>query len=90
MIKSKLDKVEILSGYEGNAFSFTGDARKDILSITAVHPMRKDAVQQLLEKDKADWKVIDNLLQNEELIETGYGGNVYYLRSFKRFRRQEP
>ena len=36
---SKLPRVEYLIGYEGNAFAATGDARQDLLSITAVHPM---------------------------------------------------
>jgi wyosine [tRNA(Phe)-imidazoG37] synthetase (radical SAM superfamily) len=46
------DKVEFLIGYEGNAFAFTGDVKEDLLSITAVHPMRKEAVAELLKKAK--------------------------------------
>ncbi|MGD9381233.1 MAG: radical SAM protein, partial [Candidatus Thorarchaeota archaeon] len=32
------EKVELLIGYEGNAFSSTGDFEADLLSITSVHP----------------------------------------------------
>lgn len=39
----KSPKEEDLIGYEGNAFAFTGDVEEDLLSITAVHPMREDA-----------------------------------------------
>jgi wyosine [tRNA(Phe)-imidazoG37] synthetase (radical SAM superfamily) len=39
-----------LIGYEGSAFAFTGDVREDLLSITAVHPMREEAVRELLRK----------------------------------------
>ena len=46
----RLDNVEYLIGYEGNAFAFTGDVEQDILSITAVHPMRGQAVRELLAK----------------------------------------
>jgi len=42
---SKIPDVEYLIGYEGNSFSNTGNSRDDILNITAVHPMREDAIQ---------------------------------------------
>ena len=35
-----LDRVECLTGHETTDFSFTGDPAEDILSITAVDPMR--------------------------------------------------
>jgi len=38
IFKEKIPEVELLTGYEGNAFSSTGNFRDDILSITAVHP----------------------------------------------------
>jgi len=44
----RLSKVEYLIGYEGNAFASTGNATNDLLSITAVHPMREEAVKELL------------------------------------------
>jgi wyosine [tRNA(Phe)-imidazoG37] synthetase (radical SAM superfamily) len=73
-------KVEYLIGYEGNAFAFSGDIKEDLLSITAVHPMREEAVKQLLKKSGATWKVIDELLKNGELVRLEYEGNVYYIR----------
>ncbi|MFV9673307.1 MAG: radical SAM protein, partial [Acidimicrobiia bacterium] len=38
--------VEYLVGYEGDAFTATGDPRTDLLGITAVHPMRASAVKE--------------------------------------------
>jgi len=73
-------KVEYLIGYEGNAFAFSGNIKEDLLSITAVHPMREEAVKQLLKKSGATWKVIDELLKNGELVRLEYEGNVYYIR----------
>jgi len=35
-------------GYEGNAFASTGNVEEDLLSITAVHPMREEGVKKLL------------------------------------------
>jgi wyosine [tRNA(Phe)-imidazoG37] synthetase (radical SAM superfamily) len=74
------EKVEYLIGYEGNAFAFSGNIKEDLLSITAVHPMREEAVKQLLKKSGATWKVVDELLKNGELVRLEYEGNVYYMR----------
>jgi hypothetical protein len=67
-------------GYEGNAFASTGNIEEDLMSITAVHPMREEAVMELLTKAGADWRVILKLLLERELIELRYEGNRYYMR----------
>lgn len=72
--------VEFLLGYEGNEFAFTGNVEKDLLSITSVHPMRKDAVEEFLRKAEADWSVIERLIKENKLIEIEYGGNKFYMR----------
>ncbi|MGC9346315.1 MAG: radical SAM protein [Candidatus Bathyarchaeales archaeon] len=74
------DRIEYLIGYEGNAFAFTGRVEEDLLSIMAVHPMRKEAVVEFLKKANADWRVIEKLLDDDELIELEYKGNKYYMR----------
>jgi len=74
------DRVEYLIGYEGNAFASTGDIREDLLSITAVHPMREEAVKELLRKNGVGWQIIDELLRNGELVKLEYEGNTYYIR----------
>ena len=74
------DRVEYLIGYEGNAFASSGKADEDLLSITAVHPLREEAVMELLRKADADWRVIQKLLRERELIELPYEGNKYYMR----------
>jgi wyosine [tRNA(Phe)-imidazoG37] synthetase (radical SAM superfamily) len=84
LLGEKVNQVEYLTGYEGNAFASTGNVEADIMSITAVHPMRKDAVDVLLERSGTDWEVVDNLLSNNKLIETEYGGHKFYLRKFNR------
>ena len=72
--------VEYLIGYEGNAFAFTGNVEEDLLSITSVHPMRKDAVNELLAKAKADWDAIEKLITQDKLIQLEYGNNKFYMR----------
>ena len=74
------DRVEFLIGYEGNAFAFTGRVEEDLLSITAVHPMRKEAVEEFLKKANTDWRVIERLFEEDKLVELEYEGNKYYMR----------
>jgi wyosine [tRNA(Phe)-imidazoG37] synthetase (radical SAM superfamily) len=75
-----LDRVECLLGYEGNAFASSGDAEADLLSITAVHPMREDAVVQLLADSDSGWEIVDRLIQQRDLVELNYRGKRFYLR----------
>jgi wyosine [tRNA(Phe)-imidazoG37] synthetase (radical SAM superfamily) len=74
------NRVEYLMGYEGNVFASTGNVEEDLLSITAVHPMREEAVEKLLEKADADWQVVEKLLGENKLVELEYEGNTYYMR----------
>jgi len=74
------DRVEYLIGYEGNAFAFTGNVKEDLLSIMAVHPMRKEAVEEFLKKSCANWYVIEKLLEENKLVELEYEGKKYYMR----------
>jgi len=74
------DKLEYLIGYEGNAFSFTGRVEEDLLSITSVHPMRKEAVKEFLKKTDTSWSIIEKLLRENKLVELEYSGKLYYIR----------
>jgi len=85
--KLDADRVEYLIGYEGNAFAFTGRVEEDLLSITAVHPMRKEAVKEFLKKANTDWRVIEKILEEDKLIELGYEGSKYYMRRLSSRRK---
>ena len=78
------DKVEYLVGYEGNEFSSSGNVVEDILSITAVHPMREDAILEYLRNVDADFSVIDEMVSSGRLIVTEYCGKRFYLRNLKK------
>jgi wyosine [tRNA(Phe)-imidazoG37] synthetase (radical SAM superfamily) len=82
IISEKIKRVELLTGYEGNTFSATGNLRKDILSITSVHPMREDAVTHMLSRYGKDRRFIDQMIKNEELIKSSYKEHTFYLRKF--------
>ena len=76
----RISGVEYLIGYEGNAFAFTGNVDEDLLDITAVHPMREEAVKKLLLKAKVDWSVIDRLIAQDKLVETKYKHKKFVMR----------
>jgi wyosine [tRNA(Phe)-imidazoG37] synthetase (radical SAM superfamily) len=82
LFKEKLDQIECLIGYEGNAFAFTGEVEEDILSITSVHPMREEALKDFLKRAKSDWSTILKLINKGQLVETDYKGNKFYIRKF--------
>jgi len=80
IMSGQLDHVEYLIGYEGNEFAFTGDVQEDLLSITAVHPMREDAVGEFLERANSDWEVVHRLVAQDELVKTEFEGRKFYVR----------
>ena len=84
LFKEKVDQVECLIGYEGNAFAFTGEVEEDILSITSVHPMREEALKDFLKRAKSDWSAIDRLIKQGQLVESEYKGHKFYIRKFKK------
>ena len=82
--------VEYLIGYEGNAFAFTGNVEEDLLSITSVHPMRKDAVKEYLLKAHAGWESVEKLIEERKLVEVNHRGNKFYLRKFQHKKTHQP
>jgi len=82
--KEKVDHVEYVIGYEGNAFAFTGEAEEDILSITSVHLMREEALKDFLKRAKSNWSLIERLIKQGKLVESEYKGHKFYIRKFKK------
>ena len=72
--------AEYLIGYEGNAFAYTGNVEDDLLSITSVHPMREEGVEEFLTKAKADWNIIKRLIKEDKLVELEYKDKKFYMR----------
>jgi len=80
VFKERLSNVEYLIGYEGNAFASTGNVVEDLLSITAVHPMREDAVAEFLKRAGIGWKSVQDLIESRNLVELKYHGKKFYMR----------
>jgi wyosine [tRNA(Phe)-imidazoG37] synthetase (radical SAM superfamily) len=83
IFSDRVGPVEYLIGYEGNAFTFTGNVAEDLLSITAVHPMREEAVNEFLARAGAGWPVVDHLVTQNQLVKVDYQGRTFYLRKLQ-------
>ena len=83
ILSKRVGHVEHLTGYEGNAFAFTGSVAEDLLSITAVHPMREEAVREFLARAGADWSTVRELITQGQLVQTEYQGRTFYMRKLR-------
>lgn len=77
-------RPELLTGAERGSFGFSGDVVEDILSTSAVHPMRKESVEELLERAGRGWDVVQSLIESGELKEVTYRGKTFYMRTLKK------
>jgi wyosine [tRNA(Phe)-imidazoG37] synthetase (radical SAM superfamily) len=77
-------EVELLTGYEGEDFASSGDFQRDILAITAVHPLRESALRTMAEKAGSDMGVVTNLVRSGALRRVEHAGEMFYIRTFGR------
>lgn len=80
---SSINEVELLAYNEGTDFSYSSETEKELLSILAVHPMRKDAVETFLMKSQDDWDLIEDLIDKNILKEIQYSENTFYIKNIK-------
>ncbi len=76
----ELDHVELLVAYEGSEFATAGDVAGELLAITAVHPMREEAVRRLVEREQGNWALVEELVGAGKLTRTRYEGHTFYSR----------
>ena len=75
--------VESLTQDTAIDFSHTDNFEEELLNITSVHPMNRNAVERLLKKANLEWSVINELLNQNKLNEVEYNGEKYYQRNFR-------
>lgn len=81
------DTAEMLTGHEGNAFSSTGDARADILAITAVHPLRITNIESILAAAGASWDIVESLKSEGLVSEVSFGDSRFIVRTLHTFTK---
>ncbi|MDD3969298.1 MAG: radical SAM protein [Proteiniphilum sp.] len=75
-------KTELLLGFEGADAGFTGDARENILNISAVHPIREETMGEILRKNRAESSLPDQLVREKEIREVVYQDKKFWIRNF--------
>ena len=88
LMKSINSQTELLNQYEGNDFGVGDQVKEDLLSILAVHPMRKDAVEEFLKKAGADYSLISSLIESKAISEILYNNNIYYKKNTKKVQKE--
>jgi hypothetical protein len=74
--------IECLLGFAVESFGSTGDIGRDLLSITAVHPMRESEIKNFLKEAGEDWEVMKRLLESNKMLLTSYNNENFYMRNF--------
>jgi len=80
LIEKRNYSFDLLFESEGDDFVSTGNLAKDILGITAVHPLRERAIRQLVEVANGDWNLIESLIMSGQLFRLTYLGDIFYTR----------
>ena len=75
----RVKRAELLIAYEGSRFAVAGSAEKELMGTTAVHPMREEAVGDLLRRTGSDWGVVQGLIERGLLVELTHAGHRFYM-----------
>ncbi len=86
IISERVPFIDLLFESEAPNFISTGNLLEDILSITAVHPLREEALRHMITQAGADWSIVEELLVSRQITCLDHRGERYYLRSFAKRR----
>lgn len=82
LFKQYIPKVTLLIDFPDDAFPVTSHLEEEILSLTSVHPLRKQDMQLMIKKAESDFSIIEKLIKADKLMQTEYRGNTFYIRKF--------
>lgn len=77
-----IGNAELLVSEEGTEFTYLSETEKELLAITSVHPMRKEAVLKFIQNSNSDWSVIDGLISSNKLKLVEYAGTEFFIKNF--------
>jgi len=76
----RIDHVELLMDYEGDEFAVEEDVAQSLLDTTSVHPMREEAVANVLRESEVEWDVIEKLIAEGLMDRVLHDGHIFYVR----------
>jgi len=77
---AKIPFMDLLFETEVGEFISTGDLAEDILSITAVHPLREEALRTMVSMAGGTWSVVEELIAAKEISSINYRNERYFFR----------
>lgn len=86
---SRIPFMHLLFESEIGDFTSTGNLTEDILAITAVHPLREEALKDMIIMAGGTWKIVQDLLSSGEILSIHYRDERYFLRNFINLQRNE-
>jgi len=78
----KVPFVDLLFESEVGDFVSTGNLVKDILGITAVHPLREEPLRAMVSMAGGTWQVVEDLLADGSVLSILYRNERYFFRRF--------
>lgn len=81
ILSPKIPFIELLIETEIGNFISTGNVREDILSITAVHPLREEVLREMLNQAGERWHIVESLLEMNDLCCVYYRNERFFIRS---------
>lgn len=82
LFKQYIPNVTLLIDFPIDNFPVTSHLEEEILSLTSVHPLRKQDMEHMIRKDKSEFSTIEKLIREDKLIQTEYQGDTFYIRKF--------
>lgn len=79
----RLPDVECLVEELESGFLSTGEIESDILAITSVHPMTREALQSFVRSRGETSATVVRLLERGQLKAVTYRGRTFYMRRFR-------
>lgn len=79
---SRIPFMHLLFESEIGEFTSTGNLAEDILGTTAVHPLREEALREMVNQTGADWSVVEELITSRKITCIEYRDEKFYLRCF--------
>lgn len=82
IVQSRVPTVQFLVDTEEDHFISTGDLTEDILSIISVHPLREEALRDMVALAGADWAVVESLLTARKIKCILYRRENFYIHTY--------
>lgn len=80
-ISKRVPFIDLLIEAESPDFISSGNVEEDILGVIAVHPLREQALRNMIVQSGACWSVVENLLASRKIKRVQYRGEWFYINS---------